>query len=287
MKKLIVIALALINCLPVDAQTKKVGRAKPVSVKPAAEIPVNATLPAMQDVILQTQANVGLFTANYSNNSQERDVNTIIKDIQRHLDSAGGPRSRADVLLTKNYTPLRSFYLTTTNKTTVATAFLFAEKPYSYAMHNDALALHVGAVKSGEIYDLGMKTEKGVIRTALLNCLLPSLRAFSEFRDTDIKFVGLSVYYGCSDSREEGKSIAPYTLTLVASLADVIEYASDNMTARDLLAKGELYQANATNHNLLNRVYIDINDNSDDMIPRMPARTVIIGPLPDVYMEVK
>ncbi|GAA4460115.1 hypothetical protein GCM10023093_02240 [Nemorincola caseinilytica] len=286
MKKLIVIALALIGYLPLSAQTKK----KPTNAKPAKQVtetPVNTSLPAMNDVILRTQANVDLLTANMGNNAHERDVNTIIKDIQRYLDSAQGPRTRADVLLTKNYTPLRSFYLTTTNKTTVATAFLYADAPYTYAMHNDGLALHIGAVKSGETYDLGMKTEKGIIRTALLNCLLPSLNAFSEFRDTDIKYVGLSIYYGCSDSREEGKKVTPYTLTLVAPLADVIQYAAGDMTAKNLLASSELYQADAMNRAILNRVYIDINDNSDEVIPRSPARTVIIGPLPDVYMEVK
>ena len=289
MKKLIVIIFALIGYLPLKAQTNRATAKKPASAKPAAEAPANATLPAMQDVIIKTQGNATLFTANFGNNTHERDVNTIIKSVQQYIETNPAAKTRADVLLTKNYTPLRSFYLTTTNKTTVAASFLYADAPYSYAMHNGALALHIGAVKAGEMYDLGRKTEKGVITTALTTCLFPSLKAFSEFRDTDIRYVGLSVYYGTTDSREEGKPLVPHTLTFIAALEDVIKYSAGDINDKELLAAGELYHADPESVAALNKVYLDLNDKSDDMMPKVPARTVIIGPVPETYIlqEVK
>lgn len=291
MKTLIVIALALIPALPLSAQTNKTTKQTSATV--------NANLPNLGDRILQTQTNVDLFTANLESNSRERDVNTIIKDIQRYIDSLGAPKTRGDVLLHKNYTPLRSYFLTTTNKTAVATNFLYAETPYSYTTFNNELALYIGAVKCGELYNLGKKTEKAVVTTVLNNCLLPSLKAFSEFKDTDIKYIGLSVYYGARDSREGATSaISPYCLTLVASLADVQEFATGMMTAKGLLAKADLYHSNVETRSVLNKVYIQLDNEEENEIveviewkPEIPMRrTTTIGPLPDggkTIMEVK
>lgn len=291
MKTFIVIALALLPALPVAAQTKK-------PIKQTTTPTANADLPSLGDRILQTQADIDLFTANLDNNSRERDVNTIIKDIQRYIDSTGAPKTRADVLLHKNYTPLRSYFLTTTNKTAIATNFLYSETPYAYTTFNNELALYLGAVKCGELYNLAKKTEKAVVRTVLNNCLLPSLKAFSEFKDTDIKYIGLSVYYGARDSREGAIApITPYCLTIVASLADVQEYAAGIITAKGLLAKADLYHSDAQSANVLNKVFIQVDSEEANEVveviewkPEIKVRRATVGPLPDggtTIMEVK
>lgn len=291
MKTFIVIALALIPALPIAAQSKKANK-QTITASP------NAALPSLGDRILSTQADVDLFTANLDNNSKERDVNTIIKDMQQYMDAAGAPKTRADVLLHKNYTPLRSYFLTTTNKTAVATNFLYTETPYTYTVFNNELALYLGAVKCGELYNLAQKTEKAVVRTVLNNCLLPSLKALSEFKDTDIKYIGLSVYYGARDSREGATApITPYCLTIVASLADVQEYAAGIITAKGLLAKADLYHSDAQSRNVLNKVFIQVDSEEANEVveviewkPEIPLRRATVGPLPDggtTIMEVK
>lgn len=283
MKKLIIIALAFIYHLPVDAQSQKTNKTTTTTAN------ANVALPDLYDWILDVQSNAGLFLANMDNNSKQRDVNNIIKDMQRYMDSTGAPKTRADVLLHKNYTPLRSYFLTTTNKTAVATNFLYADAPYSYATYKNELSLYIGAIKCGELYNLGRKTERTVIKTALNNCLLPSLKAMEEFKDTDVKHIGLSVYYGARDSREGASmSIMPYCLTLVAPLEDIQQYAVGNMTAKGLLEKGELYLSNGENYNMLTRIYIQVDEDNEvaEVIELSPKnepvrRTTIIGPLPD------
>lgn len=292
MKTLLVIALALIPAFPVTAQTKQAN-------KQTTTASANAALPNLGDRILRTQVDLDLFTANFNNNSKERDVNTIIKDMQRYMDSAGAPKNRADVLLHKNYTPLRSYFLTTTNKTAIATNFLYTETPYTYTVFNNELALYLGAIKCGELYNLAKKTEKAVVTTVLNNCLFPSLKALSEFKDTDIKYIGVSVYYGARDSREGATAaIAPYCLTIVAGLADVQEYAAGIMTAKGLLAKADLYHSDSHSRGVLNKVYIQVDaEEANEVVeviewkPEIPLlRTTTVGPLPDgstTIMEVK
>ena len=111
-------------------------------------------------------------------------------------------------------------------------------------MYNDtALTLYIWAVKDGEQYNLNKTTEKRIAQLAMTNCLLPSLAALDEFKGTDIKYVALSVYYGCKDTREGAPKVAavPYCLTLVARLSDVQQYAAGLITDKGLLANAETF----------------------------------------------
>ncbi len=192
-------------------------------------------LPSLQSCMRTTQQNVGLYTQGQAN-----DVNTIIKDIEVRIDSMPKNKTTADLLLIKHFAPLRHFFLTTTNKTSVAAEFLYTGAPYSFCMYNDtALTLYIWAVKDGDTYNLSKTTEKRIAQLATTNCLLPSLAALDEFKDSEIKYVALSVYYGCKDTREGAPAggIAPYCLTLVVRLSDVQQYAAGLITDKGLLEK--------------------------------------------------
>ncbi len=247
MKTLIVTAVLALLTLSPYAQEKKTSPVKST---------INSTLPLLESSVLQAQASVDLFVQNLDSNAKENNVNAIILDIQAYIDSIKADKSRSDVLLLKNYAALRLFFLTPTNKTTVATAFLYPTQPYRFCIYDDSLALYVGAVKNGVIYNLSKMTEKQAAKLALLNCLLPSLNALSDFKVTEIKYVGLSVYYGCRDTREgapEGP-LTPFCLTLVARLADIQQYAAGLITPRGLLANSDLFLSDAEDFKTLNRI---------------------------------
>ncbi len=196
-------------------------------------------LPNLQSCIHTAQQNLQLYVQ-----GQPNDVNSIIKDIERYIDSMPKNKTTADLLLMKHFAPLRHFFLTTTNKTSVAAEFLYNIAPYSFCMYNDtALTLYIGAVKDGDPYNLNKTTEKRIAQLAMTNCLLPSLAALDEFKGSDIKYVALSVYYGCKDSRDGAPKagVAPYCLMLVARLSDVQQYAAGLITDKGLLAVGEVY----------------------------------------------
>ena len=193
-------------------------------------------LPSLQSCMRTTQQNVGLYTQGQAN-----DVNTIIKDIEVRIDSMPKNKTTADLLLIKHFAPLRHFFLTTTNKTSVAAEFLYTGAPYSFCMYNDtALTLYIWAVKDGDTYNLNKTTDKRITQLAMTNCLLPSLAALDEFKAEDIKYVALSVYYGCKDTREGAPAggITPYCLTLVVRLSDVQQYAAGLITDKGLLERG-------------------------------------------------
>ncbi len=252
MKRLMLIMAIAAMAIPSGAQVKKSVPAK---------VPANNTLPELHQCILEAQEHTSLFTQNLDSNSVENNVNGIVLDMQGHIDSLPGGKSRSDVLLLKYYAPLRLFFLTTTNKTTVATGFLYAGTPYRFCLYGDSLALYLGAVKDGEIYNLAKTTEKRIAQQALMNCLLPSLKALDEFKEGDIKYVGLSIYYGCRDTRE-GAPAAPvtaYCLTLVARMTDIREYTSGIITAKGLLENASLYLGDDTDHSGLRKIQISVD----------------------------
>lgn len=239
MKKFFVFVLCTALFGTLHAQDKKATAAK--------ESRKNDLPPIMQSVT-SARESLPLFAANMSDHSQEHDVNSIILDIEKYIDSMPKNRTHSDQLLMKQFNPLRHFFLTTTNKTSVATSFLYSGTPYSFCMYNDtALALYIGAIKDGESYDLSKKTETLVTKLALQNCLLPSLKALDELKETDIKYIGLSIYYGCKDTREGAPNIpaTSYCLTLIARLADVQQYIAGIITSKGLLGASELYLSGA------------------------------------------
>ena len=194
------------------------------------------------------QQSLPLFSANLADHSQEHDVNSIILDIERYIDSIPKNKSYSDQLLLKHFMPMRHFFLTTTNKTTIAAEFLYTGTPYYFCMYNDTeLTLYIGAVKDDDTYDLSKMTDKRIARKAFNRCLLPSLTAFDSLKDGDIKYVALSIYYGCKDTREGAPPVAavPYCLTLVARLSDVQQYATGLITDKGLLSVSEVYLADA------------------------------------------
>jgi len=225
MKKFIVMACYVLLFTAAQAQEKK----------RAAE---GGMLPNLQSCVHTAQQNLQLYLQ-----GQPNDVNSIVKEIEVAIDSTK-TRTYSDGLRSKYFAPLRHFFLTTTNKTSVAAEFLYTGAPYAFCWYNDtALTLYIGAVKDGEQYNLNKTTEKRVAQLAMTNCLLPSLAALDEFKGTDIKYVALSVYYGCKDTREGAPKVAvvPYCLTLVARLSDVQQYAAGLITDKGLLANAEVY----------------------------------------------
>jgi len=225
MKKFIVMACCVLLFTAAQAQEKK----------RAAE---GGMLPNLQSCIHTAQQNLQLYLQ-----GQPNDVNSIVKEIEVAIDSTK-KRTYSDELRSKYFAPLRHFFLTTTNKTSVAAEFFYSIAPYSFCMYNDtALTLYIWAVKDGEQYNLNKTTEKRIAQLAMTNCLLPSLAALDEFKGTDIKYVALSVYYGCKDTREGAPKVAavPYCLTLVARLSDVQQYAAGLITDKGLLANAEVY----------------------------------------------
>ena len=217
-------------------------------------------LPGLKKCILDVQENVVLFSQNYSDHSKETDVNTIILDIEKTIDSMHKTKTYAEQLLGKYFTELRHFFLTTTNKTSVAASFLYKDAPYHFCYYNDtALTLYVAAIKNGETYNLSKTTEQRIMKKVLENCLLPSLQAM-ELKDNTIKYVALSVYYGCKDTREGAPAmpVIPYCLTGVFPLADVQQYAAGLMTIKGMLQNAELYASDATSAGEIRRVQVQI-----------------------------
>jgi len=218
-------------------------------------------LPDFIKCMIDVQGHVPLYIQNINNNALEHDVNSIILDIEKYIDSMPKTRSYSDVLLMKEFNPLRHFFLTTTNKTAVATSFLYADKPYQFCLYNDtAKALYTYAVNDGETYNLNKMTEKKAVKSALENCLLPSLKAFDEFKDNEIKYAGLSVYYGCKDTREGApkEPLAPYCLTLIARLTDVQQYAAGLITDKGLMANAEVYICGPDDSSMVRKIQINL-----------------------------
>lgn len=235
MKNIILVSVAMVFAVSIMAQDKRSQQSK---------LTYKAAPPNLRSCIIAVQGDLELYTLNAADHSKEHDVNSIILDIEKYIDSMPKARSGADQLLIKQFNPIRHFFLTTTNKTTVATSFLYQNTPYQFCSYNDtALALYVFAVKDGSAYNLGKMTEKKVMKSALENCLLPSLKAVDEFKDTEIKYLAISIYYGCKDSREGATpgSLVPYCMTLVARLSDIQQYGLGMITAKGLLANAELY----------------------------------------------
>jgi hypothetical protein len=253
MKQSLLILLCMCLMVNVNAQDKK---------SPAKAVPSKGTLPDIRKAIQSGQQNLSLFTLNYKDHSQEHDVNSIILDIEKYIDSMPRTRTYSDQLLMKHFNPLRHFFLTTTNKTTVATSFLYSGSPYQFCYYNDtALSLYLYAVKDGITYDLGKKTEKRITKSTFENCLLPSLNALDEFKADDIRYVALSVYYGCKDTREGAPSstITPYCITLLARLSDIQQYGAGLITVKGLLAVSEVYLGDSEDAGDLRRIQVNID----------------------------
>jgi len=251
MKKLLLITLSLILIVKLHAQDRK-----PVFVQT-----MKLELPDLKKSIVAVQGNLSLYTQNLDTHAQERDVNSIILDIEKYIDSMQKKRSYGDQLLMKHFNPLRHFFLTTTNKTTVATSFLYAGKPYQFCVYNDsALSLHIYAIKDGNTYNLSKMTDKKVIKSSLENCLLPSLKALDSFRDNEIKYIALSVYYGCKDTREGAPAgqLAAYCLTFVARVTDLQQFATGLITTKGLMANSEVYLSDEEDSKELKKVIVNV-----------------------------
>ena len=242
MKQLLLITICILSFLQADAQNKM-----------AAASYDKEKLSEIHKCIATLQDSSSLLIENLANHSMEHDVNSIILDIEKYIDSLPKNKTRADILLNKYFAPLRLFFLTTTNNTTVATSFLYTDVPYKFCRYNDtALALLLGAVKDGNTYDLAKKTERRIAKAAMETCLLPSLKALDEFKDGELKYVGVSIYYGCKDTREGAPSepITPFCMTLVARLGDIQQYNAGLITAKGLLTTAEVYLSDADAHEL-------------------------------------
>ncbi len=224
--------------------------------------PEKIALPDLKASIRMAQADLPLYTKNtVSPHSQEHDVNSIILDIEKYIESAPKTGRPEDQYLVKLFNPMRHFFLTTTNKTTVATSFLYSGTPYRFCNYNDtAAALHFYAIKDGNTYNLAKITEKKATRSSFENCLMPALKALDEFKEGEIKYIGLTVYYGCKDSREGAPTtqIVPYSLTLVARVADLQQYAAGLITAKGLLANAEIYLGDEEYANELRRISLNL-----------------------------
>ena len=229
MKKFVLVVGCILLGLAAWGQNKMHEREKPI---------MNTKLPGLKSCMDTAQQNVQLFLT-----GQPNDVNSIVKEIEAGIDSTK-TRTYSSELLSKYFAPLRHFFLTTTNKTSVAAEFLYTGAPFSFCMYNDtALALYIGCVKDGDSYNLSKMTDKRITQLAMANCLLPSLAALDEFKGGDIKYVALSVYYGCKDTRDGAPKagVAPYCLTLIARLSDVQQYAAGLITDKGLLANAETF----------------------------------------------
>ena len=144
MKKIGVLVVGAFLCTMAHAQDKK---------SLLLHEPRKADLPDIKQCIRTADGNVSLFTQNVADHSQEVDVNTIILDIEKYIDSMPKAKTYADQLLMKQFAPLRHFFLTTSNKTAVAASFLSTGAPYRFCSYNDtAAALYLGAVKDDDIY---------------------------------------------------------------------------------------------------------------------------------------
>lgn len=224
--------------------------------------PDRSQLPDIKTSIRTVQGDLTLYVQNYTNlHSQEHDVNSIILDIEKYIDSIPRNKTYSDVLLMKLFNPLRHFFLTTTNKTSVATSFLYSTTPYRFCNYNDtATALHIFAVRDGYTYNLAKTTERKILRSSLENCLLPSLKALDEFKEGDIKYIAMSVYYGCKDTRDGASpgQITPFCLTLIARISDLQQYATGMTTAKGLMASADLYISDDEGTAELRRTQVNI-----------------------------
>jgi hypothetical protein len=253
MKKIILVSTTMLFVFSVLAQDRKSVQNK---------LNYKVVLADIGKCVKTVQGDLQLYTLNATDHSREHDVNSIILDIEKYIDSMPKTRSGTDQLLVKQFNPIRHFFLTTTNKTTVATSFLYQNTPYRFCNYNDtALTLYLFAVKDGSPYNLGKMTEKKVMKSALENCLLPSLKAADEFRDTEIKYLAISIYFGCKDSREGAAAgiIVPYCMTLVARLTDIQQYGSGLITAKGLLANAELYVSDMDDAAVLKQVSLKLD----------------------------
>ena len=103
-------------------------------------------------------------------------------------------------------------------------------------------------------------TENRVIKVAFTNCLLPALKALDEFKANEIKYVGLSIYYGCKDTREGAANlpVVPYCLTFVARMEDIQQYGAGLITIKGLLANAEVYINTGDSQNDFRRIQINM-----------------------------
>lgn len=223
------------------------------------------TTPKLQDIrkaIIATQENTNLYKQNLASNSEEHDVNSIVKDIEQHLNTPAKTKSSEDPLLNRSFNAIRYFFLTTTNKTAVASSFLYPENPYHFCLYNDtAVVLYFAALKDGGTYNLDKMTERKAMRSVLENCLLPALKATDSLVERDCKYVALSVYYGCKDTRQGAPKdpLTPYCLTLVARLDELQQYEAGVLTEKGLLTNSVLYLSDAEGSKELNKVTINLD----------------------------
>jgi hypothetical protein len=253
MKIIYLIAAAVLAHMSLNAQNKSSGDPKTSTV---------SMLPDLEKCILKGQEKVLLFVKNLDSNAEEKDVNSIVVVFQKYIDSLPADRSKADAMLAKHYAALRMFFLTTTNKTTVATSFIADGAPFRFCSYNDtATALYVGAIKDGELYDLGKMTEIAIVKSALTNCLLPAMKALDEFRNNEVQYVGLSIYYGCRDARDGApvNGVTPFCLTLTARLSDIQQYNSGIVTAKGLLEQASLYLSSTGDYGSLRKIRVDMD----------------------------
>lgn len=217
-------------------------------------------LPDIRRFVTATQSNAGIYRQNLNSHSQEHDVNSIVKEMEGYIDSLPKNKSNADLLLIRQFSPLRHFFLTTANKTTVAPSFLYAVTPYQFCSYNDtALVLYISALEDGEIYNLGKTTEKKVISKVLDQCLLPSLKALDDFKTDEVKYIGISVYYGCKDTRDGApkEPVTPYCITMVARLEQLQQYTAGLITGKGLMANADIYLSDEQSAGELNRIRVN------------------------------
>lgn len=252
MKNVLLLFFCLWFVKNVAAQDKKAAPKKE---------PARSDLPNLKTCIISGQQNAALYVQNNKDHAEEHDVNTIILDIEKYIDSMHKVRGYSDQLLMKLFNPMRHFFLTTTNKTSVATMFLYTSTPYQFCLYNDsATVLYLSAIKDGSAYNLSKMTENRIARLSFENCLLPSLKALDEFTDNEPRYIALSVYYGCKDTREGAPNgqLAAYCLTFIARTADLQQYAAGLITVKGLLANSETYLSDDASADNLRKVQISV-----------------------------
>lgn len=251
MKNLSLLALSILVAASLYGQAKQKGA--PARPAPLADL---------YKAIVSVQQDARLFVRNLSDNSTEKDVNFIVVEMEQVIDSLPRTKTPEQNLLIKHFQFLRSFFLSTNNKTAVAASFLYNNAPYNFCSYHDtSTVLYLHAIKDADIYNLAKTTEKKITRIALEYCLLPSLRPFADFKDIGIRFVALSVYVGCKDTRDgaPGVAVVPYCLTLVAPIADAQQYGAGILTAKGLLANAELYLSGPDDAGSLTRIQLNID----------------------------
>ena len=253
MKKLILLLFTSCLIAHLHAQEKKA----PSKIEP----PKN-NLAGMRKCIQAEQGSVELYVQNLKDHSKENDVLFIINTAEHYLDSTAKSREYADILLRKHFVGLRNFFLTVTNKTTISTSFLYNDVPYHFCMYNDtALGLYISAMKDGDTYSAKDMTEKKIASKVFEDCVLPALKALNEFQDNELKYFGLSVYYGCKDTKQttpNAPAVKPYCLTFIARFPDVKKYIEGYMTADDLVDNAEVYISNDDSINDFRRIRVNI-----------------------------